>query len=66
MIKCLGGDTTRTSPSKVVKDKTVLGMSNLLPAVLVGERTAQAASGEILFSMAFFPQPGILSVDHPP
>jgi hypothetical protein len=54
VIKCLGGNTTRTSPDKVIKDKTVLGLSDLLPAVLVRERTAQAASGKILFSTSLF------------
>jgi hypothetical protein len=49
VIKCLGGNTPRTSPGKVVKDKTVLGLSDLLPAVPARERTAQAASGKILF-----------------
>jgi hypothetical protein len=66
VIKCLGGNTTRTSPSKVVKDKTVLGLSDLLPAVLAGERTAQAASGKIPFYSSLFRELGILSADHPP
>ena len=66
MIKCLGGNTTRNSPGKVVKDETVLGLSVLPSAVLVRKRTAQAASGEILFSSSLFDKPGILSLDHPP
>ena len=53
-IKCLGGNATRTSPDKVVKDKTVLGLSDLLPAILARERTVQAASGKILFSTNLF------------
>lgn len=66
MIKCLSGNATGNSPGEVVKDKTVLGLSDLLPAVLARERTAQAASGKILFYSSLFQGPGILSVDHPP
>jgi len=66
VVKCLGGNTANTSPGNVVKDKTVLGLSDFRSAVLAREHTGLAASGEILFSYSLFQKPGILSVDHWP
>ena len=66
MIKRLGGNTAHTSPSNVIADKTVLGLSNLLLAILARERTGQVSSGWILWSHSLSQASGILSVDHLP